>query len=254
MLVRKKKENLRKKKEITDGSAKGENLQTIRSWIRTIEQTTTSVSSRLSAVENRLSGGMKGPENSILKGLEGPIATLLLNAKKKNAGELARMLDGELSLLHNELIKQQQETCGLQEQLGAFEKTSSTITTELQAAQTAISEMKTAMEVRMKRPERHEPFVMHVGALEVPVEFTGLIGGLLAFIIAILVLIDQKPILLSPVFLFLVGFLLIGFALLKMVRTRSRTPLHPFSTMPVKAPSAQINPFFFFFNLGFLFR
>jgi hypothetical protein len=241
MLVRKKKENLLKKKEITDGSAKGENLQTIRSWIRTIEQTTTSVSSRLSAVENRLSGAIKEPGNDILKGMEGPIGTLLLNAKRKNAGELARMLDGELCFLHNELIKRQQETCGLQEQLRAFEKTSTTITTELRTAQTAISEMKTAMELRMKRSERHEPLVMHVGALEVPVEFTGLIGGLLAFIIAILVLIDQKPILLSPVFLFLVGLLLIGFALLKMVRTRSRTPLHPFFTMPVKTPSVQID-------------
>jgi uncharacterized RDD family membrane protein YckC len=98
------------------------------------------------------------------------------------------------------------------------------------------------MEHRMKRTERQEPFVMRVGALEVPVEFTGLIGGLLAFIIAILVLIDQKSILLSPVFLFLVGLLLIGFALLKMVRTRSRTPLHPFFTRPIKTPSAQINP------------
>jgi hypothetical protein len=242
MLVRKKKEKVRKKKEITEGSAKGENLQTIRSWIRTIEQTTTSVSSRLSAVENRLSGAMKEPENGILKAMKGPIETLLLKVKKKDTGEVVRVLDGELSLLHNELVKQQQETCCLQEQLGAFEKTNKTIATELQEVQTAISEMKTTLELRMKRSERHEPFVMHVGALEVPVEFTGLIGGLLAFIIAMLVLIDQKPILLSPVFLFLVGLLLIGFALLKMVRTRSRTLLHPFFTMPLKTSSTQIEP------------
>jgi hypothetical protein len=122
MLVRKKKEKIHKKKEMSDEAKSGENLQTIRSWIRTIEQTTTSVSSRLSALENRLSGAIKEPENVILNGMEGPVKTLFLNVKKKNAGELARMLDGELCHLHNELAKQQQQTSCLQEQLEMIEK------------------------------------------------------------------------------------------------------------------------------------
>jgi hypothetical protein len=242
MLVRKKKENLLKKKGINEESSSEENLQSFRSWIRKIEQTTTSVSSRLSAVEKRLSGGMSEPDNIYHIGMEGPIETLILDVEKKNERKLARLLDGELTLLHNEVTSQQQQTCCLKEQLEVIEMMNTTIKAELQTVRTTISEMSATSKLRMKRTEQHEPFVMHLGAVEVPIEFTGIIGGLLAFIIAILVLINQKAILLSPVFLFLVGLLLIGFALLKMVRSRSRNPLHPFFAMPLKTPSAQINP------------
>ena len=47
MLVRKKRENLHKKKVMTEDPSSGENLQSLGSWIHKIEQTTTSVSSRL---------------------------------------------------------------------------------------------------------------------------------------------------------------------------------------------------------------
>ena len=73
--------------------------------------------------------------------------------------------------------------------------------------------------------------------MEIPIEFTGNIGDLLAFTIAILVAINQKAVLLSPLFLFLVCVLLIGSAMLKMVRTRSRNSLRPYFTMPLKTPS-----------------
>lgn len=241
MLVRKRKEKVSKKKGMKEGSDSEENLQSVRSWIRKIEQTTTSVSSRLSAVEKRLSGRM--PESDGLRtiGIEGPVETLFLHVKKKNVTEVARVLDSELTLLHNELVTQQQETSYLKEQLGEIEKTSTTMTTELQAMQTAMVDLNTTIELQMNQTERHEPFVMHLGSLEFPVEFTGIIGGLLAFLIAILVLIGQKEILLSPWFLIPVGLLLIGFALVKMIRNRSRSPLHPFFSMPLKNPSAQPN-------------
>ncbi len=109
MLVRKKRENLLKKKVMTEDPSSGENLQSLGSWIRKIEQSTTSVSSRLSAVEKRLSIGMIESESVHLVTMEGPVEKLILNVKKKNASELARALDGELSLLHNELVKQEQQ-------------------------------------------------------------------------------------------------------------------------------------------------
>jgi hypothetical protein len=245
MLVRKRKEKVSKKKGMKEGSDSEENLQSVRSWIRKIEQTTTSVSSRLSAVEKRLSGRMSESDGLRTIGIEGPVETLFLHVKKKNATEVARVLDSELTLLHNELVTQQQETSCLKEQLGEqlgeIEKTNTTMATELQAMQTTIADLNTTIELQMNQPERHEPFVMHLGSLEFPVEFTGIIGGLLAFLIAILVLIGQKEILLSPWFLIPVGLLLIGFALVKMIRNRSRTPLHPFFSMPLKNPSAQPN-------------
>jgi len=241
MLVRKKRENLLKKKVMTEDPSSGENLQSLGSWIRKIEQSTTSVSSRLSAVEKRLSIGMMESESVHLVTMEGPVEKLILNGKKKNASELARALDGELSLLHNELVNQEQQLGSLKEQLVVVEKMNMAITENLQKVHTAMSQMNTTMELRLNRPERREPFVMRLGTMEIPIEFTGIIGGLLAFTIAILVVINQKAVLLSPVFLFLVGVLLIGSAMLKMVRTRSRSSLRPYFTMPLKTPSVQIN-------------
>ncbi len=242
MLVRKKRENLLKKKVMTEDPSSGENLQSLGSWIRKIEQSTTSVSSRLSAVEKRLSIGMMESESVHLVTMEGPVEKLILNGKKKNASELARALDSELSLLHNELVNQEAQLGSLKEQLVVVEKMNMAITENLQKVHTAMSQMNTTMELRLNRPERREPFVMRLGTMEIPIEFTGIIGGLLAFTIAILVVINQKAVLLSPVFLFLVGVLLIGFAMLKMIRTRSRSSLRPYFTMPLKTPSVQINP------------
>ncbi len=242
MLVRKKRENLLKKKAIHEDLSSGENLQSLGSWIRKIEQSTTSVSSRLSAVEKRLSIGMIESESVHLVTMEGPVQKLILNGKKKNASEFARALDGELNLLHNVLVNQEQELGLLKEQLVVVEKMNMAITEDLQKVHTAMSQMNTTMELRLNRPERREPFVMRLGTMEIPIEFTGIIGGLLAFTIAILVAINQKAVLLSPLFLFLVGVLLIGSAMLKMVRTRSRSSLRPYFTMPLKTPSVQINP------------
>ena len=122
MLVRKKRENLLKKKVIPEDLSSGENLQSLGSWIRKIEQSTTSVSSRLSAVEKRLSIGTIESESVHLVTMEGPVETLVLNVKKKNASELARALDGELMLLHNEMVKQEQQLSSLKEQLSVVEK------------------------------------------------------------------------------------------------------------------------------------
>ena len=234
MLVRKKRENLLKKKVMTEDPSSGENLQSLGSWIRKIEQSTTSVSSRLSAVEKRLSIGMMESESVHLVTMEGPVEKLILNGKKKNASELARALDSELSLLHNELVNQEAQLGSLKEQLVVVEKMNIAITENLQKVHTAMSQMNTTMELRLNRPERREPFVMRLGTMEIPIEFTGIIGGLLAFTIAILVVINQKAVLLSPVFLFLVGVLLIGFAMLKMIRTRSRSSLRPYFTDAAK--------------------
>ena len=93
----------------------------------------------------------------------------------------------------------------------------------------------------MERLERREPLVMRLGTMEVPIEFTGIIGGLLAFTVAILVVLNQKTVLLSPVFLFVVGLLLIGSAMVKMIRTRSKTALRPTYSMPLTTRSGHIN-------------
>ncbi len=237
MLVRKRKEKLSKKKRNNNGADSEENLQSVRSWIRKIEQTTSSVSSRLSAVEKRLSGRMSEVPVGKTIGIEGPIETLFITMKKKDAPEVARVLDGELCFLHNELGHHQQETQALKEQIDTYEKTLVTITTEMQTLQTTMTELKITLEDQQRKPLRSEPFIMHLGSLEVPVEFTGIIGGLLVFLIAGLVMIGEKEILLSPWFLVPVGLLLIGFALIKMIRNHSTRSYQPLLSLPLNHPS-----------------
>jgi hypothetical protein len=240
MLVRKRKEKSSKKKRNYDGADSEENLQSVRSWIRKIEQSTSSVSSRLSAVEKRLSGRMSEAADGKLIGIKGPVETLFIHLKKKDTPEVVRVLDTELCYLHNELLHHQQQTEALKEQFDAFEKTQATITTEMQTLQTTITELATTLEDQQKKPQRSDPFIMHLGSLEVPVEFTGIIGGLLVFLIAGLVLIGEKEILLTPWFLIPVGLLLIGFALIKMIKNRSTEPYPPLLSLPMDSPPTQL--------------
>lgn len=242
MLVRKKKERTLKKKTKAEAAGSEDTLQSLRSWIRKIEQTTTSVSSRLSAVEKRLSGGTGDSTRLNHSVLEGPVETFLLQVKKESVGDCARVLDGELAFLHNELVGQQLEVNELLTQVDALDKTTITLTQELQQAQVILSEAKASMDSQMKQSEQHEPLVMHVGALEIPIEFTGIIGGSLAFVIAFLVFINQKEILLSPVFLVLVGLLLLGFAMVKMFRSRSQSIMAPPFALPLEHSPGQLTP------------
>jgi uncharacterized protein YoxC len=241
MLVRKRKEKLSKKKKKYPETDEDDNLQSIRSWIRKIEQTITSVSSRLSAVEKRLSGWTSESDDLKTIGIEGPIETLFLHIPKKNIPETVRVLDSELTFLHNELAKQQEETTLLKEHLGGIENTHITMNTEVQGIQTAITNINTTLKSRVNKTEHHEPLVMHLGSLEVPIEFTGIIGGLLVFLITGLILIGQKEILLSPWFLIPVGLLLIGFALLKMIRNRSHQTYQPFLPTPLDVPTTSLD-------------
>jgi len=242
MVGRKKnKENVRSKKVSLEGSTADENLQSLRSWIQKIEQTTTSVSSRLSAVEKRLSEGRTELAMRTLGGMNDSVEAILLDEPNKNTTEPVSTLDGELYNLHTTIADQKQEADTLKEQMHELRTMNTQVRLDLEMAQTTISEMHTALEHHMQNTARHKPFVMHVGALKIPVEFTGIIGGLLAFTVAILVLINQKEILLSPIFLVLVGILFLGSALVKVVRSRPQAFEQPSFSSPLITPVAQIN-------------
>jgi hypothetical protein len=243
MFVKQKEISFLKKKAASPNPSPEDTLQSLRSWIRKIEQSTTSVSSRLTAVEKRLSGGgITESDAANLVSMQGPLETFVRNGKKRNAGDLAHVLDNELTLLHNELVKQEQDLESLKHHLSSVEEKHTGFTRDIQSIQLLLSQMDEKVRVRMERLERREPFVMRLGAMEIPIEFTGIIGGLLAFTIAILVVLNQKTVLLSPVFLSAVGLLLIGSAMIKMIRTRSKTTLRPTYAMPLTTRSTTINP------------
>jgi hypothetical protein len=237
MFTKSKKESFLKKKQTTPDSSPGDTLQSLRSWIRKIEQSTTSVSSRLSAVEKRISGGLREGDAVNRISIQGPIETFVRNGKKRNAGDLAHLLDSELMHLHNEMVQQEQDFINLKNQLTVMEEKYACITTEIHSVRTMTSQMDEKIKSYKDQYQRREPFKMRLGTMEIPIEFTGIVGGFLAFLIAVLVALDQKAVLLSPYFLSAVGFLLIGVAMVKMVRTRTRSPKQPTSAKPLANPS-----------------
>lgn len=228
-----------KKKSVSFDSSSEETLQSLRSWIRKIEQSTTSVSARLTAVERRFTVENPASNAANQVSMQGPIETFIRNGKKRNAGDLGRLLDGELMLLHNEVVKQNQELLDLKTHLTGVEERHTALSHEIHSVRTIVMQLNEKIIRRQESMGRSTPFMMRVGTMEIPVEFTGIIGGALAFTIAALVMFNQKAVLLSPIFLSAVGLLLIGSAMLKMVRAHSRVTMRPLQTMPVPRGAAQ---------------
>ena len=54
-----------------------------------------------------------------------------------------------------------------------------------------------------------------VGKIEIPIEITGIVGGLLAFIIAALLFEGYKDLVISPTFVMIIGIVLLLSAALK---------------------------------------
>ena len=84
MLVNKHKPKTSKKKTKKNTSSQ-DNVQSMRSWIRKIEQSTNSVSSRLSAVEKRISQRSMSSSNDSIQSnlLEGPIERIFADLKEE---------------------------------------------------------------------------------------------------------------------------------------------------------------------------
>ena len=221
MLADKRKTNTRKKKALRDKTPSEDTVQSFRSWIRKLEQTANSLSSRLSAVEKRLS--RRKPDSSanltpcnMVEGNMGRIFEILKGVtENKNFDELSRILDSEFTIMQEELISQQTEVAFLKEKIGEISSSLDIINGEIKEDHIYNSKFLEGVETRLEKIERREPPVMKLGRMEIPIEITGVIGGVIAFIAAILIAICQKEIIVSPLFLLLVGFILIGSALFK---------------------------------------
>ncbi|HVQ01542.1 MAG TPA: hypothetical protein VMT57_08510 [Candidatus Thermoplasmatota archaeon] len=212
-------------KTSTAVSSSEDAAQSLPSWVQKIEQSTNSVSARLTAVEMRLTGGFTSAGEKLLSVNEGPVERFFTekkSGKKKTLMEHAKALDQELFFVIAELEKRKQKHHDLEVQVQELERSLSTMQHDLREMEEVMTPMREMVEKKAQLFEQRKPLMMKLGAVEIPVEVTGIIGGLLAFSVAILVALDQKAVLLSPVFLAAVGMLLLGSALVKTIRLRSR--------------------------------
>lgn len=229
-----------KNRQQKDISPSDESIQSFRSWIRKLEQSTTSLSSRLSAVEKRISHKSFSSTSSIQAyGAEGPVERLFgeLPIEKNDAtvSELSVLLDSEFSLMQEAIIAQQVEVAALRETVSEMESQLTSIVEETKQNQAQQLEILEQMTQRLQHIEQREPPVMRLAGIEVPVEITGIIGGFLAFILAALVVAGQRDVILSPLFLIIIGLLLIGSALFKTLH------FTPFASKPLQKKANKTN-------------
>jgi len=92
MLADKCKTNARKKKALRDKTSSEDTVQSFRSWIRKLGQTANSLSSRLSAVEKRLSRRKLGSSANLTPG----------NMVEGNMGKLFEILKKEFHPVYSE--------------------------------------------------------------------------------------------------------------------------------------------------------
>ncbi len=155
------------------------------SWIRRLESHIQSLSSRLAAIEKRLS--IQPEEHPLPPALSSPKPT-----QKMKTDEAAQQKINDL----------QTQIQDLTDQLATLKK------------QTAKHQTTTQQE--LSRLYKREPPILQIGNVELPIEISGLLGGILAFILAGLVLLGQAPLITSPAFLVLVGFVFLLSTLLKI--------------------------------------
>ncbi|MCD6146526.1 MAG: hypothetical protein J7J34_00785 [Thermoplasmata archaeon] len=187
----------------------------IRSWIRRIEQNIDSIDKRLDAVERRLSGEIfTSPK-------------ILKNESKSNSEVLDRKIQ-ELSQKLDEEIRNMREEMLRFGRVGdrtyfAGENRSRrgpvVISHSSKGKEGLTDEQEHAKEIaelerRIERMEKRKTTVK-VGRVEIPIEITGIVGGIFAFIIAALLFEGYKNIVTSPVFCMLAGAVLVSAAALK---------------------------------------
>ena len=219
MLVNKNKEN--KKKIRKDAITSEDTIQSFRSWVRKIEQMTNSISCRLAAVEKRISSQKNGNSNNSIftDTMEGPIehifAVLKEETGSKSIGEVSRLLDREFTIMQEELISLQNDLSSVKEKIYGLDSYLNSFKEDIKNFKISDSKLLEDVNVRLEKIEQRKPPVMKLGKMEIPIEITGIIGGILAFIIAIIVTVGNRDIIISPLFLTLVGFVLIGSTLFK---------------------------------------
>lgn len=221
MLTNKQKTSKNNKKINKNNIDSDKSIQSFRSWIRKLEQTTNSLSGRLTAVEKRLSkkNTIGSDSTKIENKSDRPIGKIIQALKEEkdieNIEEISNVLDDEFLSLQDEIIQQQTEIAMMNEKIKEISDLLAKFSDEIKDDVVCNTTTFVDFEDRLEKIERKEPPTVKLGKMEIPIEVTGIIGGIFAFIIAIFVAFGQNEVVLSPLFLFLLGIVLIVSALFK---------------------------------------
>ena len=225
MLVNK---NKSKEKQNTKSDSINNNIQSMRSWVRKIEQSTSSISSRLSAVEKRISTRMNGDSKNSVSGLtiiDGPIDNIISKIKDQTEDTsieyIFRVLDNELAMIQDDIEEQSVEIEKFKEHIDKIGSSIDETNDELVNIRDSTGKNLINFNNRIEKLERKAPPTMKIGRLEIPIEISGIIAGFIAIIAALMVSFEMTDILITPLFLGFVGLLFISTTIAKTLRSRN---------------------------------
>lgn len=227
MLVnRNKTKNNNKKKN--ESKIVEDNIQAMRSWVRKIEQTTSSISSRLSAVEKRISiQKMDTLKHSIsdVTITKEPTEKVIFELKENGKSDektdyIFGVVDNKFSMLQNEIELQHEELKKVEDKIQETNISINNLEENLKKTREMEIKFLTDFRQRIEKIEHTAPPVMKIGKMEVPIEISGVIAGFIAIVAALFVNYKMTSFLISPVFLGIVGFIFIASALFKSIKAR----------------------------------
>ncbi len=190
------------KKKISDAESE---IHSLRGWMRKLEQSNGSISSRLLAVENRISVyptlkqyhlDLTGDDIASIQsdGIDS------LDTKQHPSFESHEYINKQLSILSKDIIKLSEQMNVYQNQIHEIEQDRKQLYDNL---------------ISLEKEYRKRAVIMKVHGREIPLEITGIIGGVIAFLIAGLLFVGGKDIIMSPLFLSCIGCLLIGSSMVR---------------------------------------
>lgn len=175
-------------------------IKEMSNWLHRLQQSIESLEKRLDAIERRLSNESFESPHLIMEEKENRKANI-----PKNIEKLIGKLQDEIEDLKNKLKEGGAERKEAKETKEPKEPIISIRKSEAKKYDNAILNI----ERRLEKLERRKATV-RVGKIEVPIEITGIVGGLLAFLIAILLLEGYKGLVISPAFVGFIGMVLIA--------------------------------------------
>ncbi|RLF58676.1 MAG: hypothetical protein DRN27_04820 [Thermoplasmata archaeon] len=160
------------------------NIHTLKEWNWKLEQSITQLRSRINAVENRLSLNKNEVDEQNIKKLE------------ENSNDLTTYKSDKNLNSSMEIIRK-------------YEETLNELDHEYQKMKDQIN--------KLSKRQKSSSLIMHVKGKEIPLEITGIIGGILIIIIAFLVAMGGTEFVVSPPFLTISGLVLIGSTIVRSV-------------------------------------
>lgn len=212
------KKGKKKKGNKTELEKYEENIQSMRSWVRKIEQSTNSLGGRLKAVEERVS---KSSNSNLLVGSDLtrnnslPLSKGLDSLDSEEIVDFSNDVIGELDFIKEELSDQSSQISSFESKIDDLNKSLEDSKKEIIGRVNADRKILSDVEGRIEKVEDRSPFFMKLGRIELPLEVAGIVSGFIAFVAAVLMAFDMKDFLISPPFLAFVGLFFIGAALFK---------------------------------------